>query len=143
MDKNSENTPIVEPSICTKCGIFYGTSHTAFLCSKCFKESEPLIQNKIEESKKETNAVLCNTIENSQQSLPLPEKKSEQENKSLCWNCNKKVGLMGHACKCEYVFCKKHRLPESHNCDFDYQNYARLLIEKSNPVVKNDKLDKI
>ena len=35
---------------------------------------------------------------------------------SRCEVCNKKVGLLGFVCKCEHVFCEKHRLREQHSC---------------------------
>ena len=43
-----------------------------------------------------------------------------QDDKTKCWNCKKKVGLLGVQCRCEYVFCSKHRYPEEHACDFNF-----------------------
>ena len=34
--------------------------------------------------------------------------------------CNKKLPLLPFKCRCEKLFCKKHRLPETHNCSLDY-----------------------
>jgi hypothetical protein len=42
-----------------------------------------------------------------------------------CWNCNKKVGLLGVKCKCDYTFCNKHRMPEDHKCDFDFASEGK------------------
>ena len=39
---------------------------------------------------------------------------------------------MGFKCKCEYVFCKNHRLPEDHHCDFDFMTRDRKILEKNN-----------
>jgi hypothetical protein len=53
------------------------------------------------------------------------------------------VGLLGFSCKCEYVFCGKHRYAEDHQCPFDYRNLHQEKLAKENPVVKNDKLTRI
>ena len=52
--------------------------------------------------------------------LEIPERK-EQTNKKKCFSCSKKLGLLGIECKCGYVYCNGHRLPESHDCDFDFR----------------------
>ena len=38
-------------------------------------------------------------------------------------DCNKKIPLMMRVikCKCNLLFCSKHRLPETHNCKYDYK----------------------
>ena len=46
-------------------------------------------------------------------------------------------------CRCSKVFCAKHRHPELHDCDFDYKEEGRKLLEKENPIVKFSKLPKI
>ena len=33
---------------------------------------------------------------------------------SRCYKCHKNVGLLGIPCKCDYIFCNKHRMPEEH-----------------------------
>ena len=48
-------------------------------------------------------------------------KKKIQKNKKRCFNCRKKVGFYGFKCKCDYVFCSKHRQPDSHECTYDYK----------------------
>lgn len=47
--------------------------------------------------------------------------KKEQKDKKRCFTCNKKVGLLGIECKCTFVFCNGHRMPENHQCDFDHK----------------------
>ena len=49
---------------------------------------------------------------------------------------------MGFKCKCEYTFCKKHRLPENHVCDFDFMTFGKKQIAKFNKKVENDKLQR-
>eukprot|EP00347_Sterkiella_histriomuscorum_P023921 403332926 len=94
--------------------------------------------NEIEEPKME--------ISPSTEQLPVEPPKPQYEiqvNKSLCWTCKKKVGLLGFSCKCDYVFCGKHRYAEEHKCHFDYhrQHQEKLWIE--NPLCKNDKFNRI
>lgn len=34
-----------------------------------------------------------------------------QKDRKRCFDCNKKIGLLGNECRCGYVFCSFHRLP--------------------------------
>ena len=63
-------------------------------------------------------------------------------NKTRCCVCNKKVKLMPIECKCGVITCLSHRFP-SHNCNFDYYKEHQNLIEKKNPKVISDKIEKI
>ena len=36
-------------------------------------------------------------------------------------SCNRKVRLCDLECKCKNTYCSVHRLPEAHNCSFDYK----------------------
>jgi predicted nucleic acid binding AN1-type Zn finger protein len=38
--------------------------------------------------------------------------------------CKKKLKLSDTPCRCELRFCLKHRLPENHDCKFDYKKRA-------------------
>jgi len=53
------------------------------------------------------------------------------------------VGLLGFPCKCDYVFCSKHRYAEDHKCSFDYKSYHQEKLAKENPLVKQGKISKI
>lgn len=66
-----------------------------------------------------------------------------QKHMNRCFTCNKRVGLTGFKCRCEYVFCGSHRLPEEHHCDFDYKTAGRELLTKNNPLVVPAKLNKV
>ena len=66
-----------------------------------------------------------------------------QKHKNRCFTCNKRVGLTGFKCRCDYVFCGSHRLPEEHHCDFDYKTVGRELLSKNNPLVVPAKLNKV
>ena len=35
--------------------------------------------------------------------------------------CNKKIGLTNLPCRCKLSFCDKHRLPEEHQCSYDFK----------------------
>ena len=65
---------------------------------------------------------------------------------TLCSYCNKKkVSLIPFTCKCnlEYKLCKLCRMPESHSCTYDFKTEQRKQLEKDNPVVVGDKMEKI
>ena len=37
------------------------------------------------------------------------EKRPVQKNPGRCFSCNKKIGLTGFRCRCQYTFCSAHR----------------------------------
>ncbi len=42
-----------------------------------------------------------------------------------CAFCNKKISIvdsLSSTCKCGKVYCLKHRLPENHECNYNYLN---------------------
>ena len=57
----------------------------------------------------------------------LVKKQNHTSRKQLtrCKICNKKVGVVLYTCKCntEYIFCGKHKLPNNHECTFDFKEY--------------------
>ena len=57
-----------------------------------------------------------------------------------CISCSKKVGLLGFKCHCERLFCRNHRMPESHACTFDFVAIAKEKLAKENIVVKAEKV---
>ena len=70
-------------------------------------------------------------------------KRPVQKHTNRCFTCNKRVGLTGFKCRCEYVFCGAHRLPEEHHCDFDYKTVGREQLSKNNPLVIPSKLNRV
>ena len=46
--------------------------------------------------------------------------------------CNKKLQLTDFKCKCNNTYCSKHRLPETHCCNYDYKTNGRDLLNKQN-----------
>lgn len=60
--------------------------------------------------------------------------------------CQKKLTIVEQTtgkCKCQNVFCMKHRFPKQHKCTFDHRGSAKEILIKNNPVVKSQKIVKI
>ena len=63
-----------------------------------------------------------------------------------CSYCNKrKVSIIPFTCKCNSALqlCSKCRMPEDHNCTYDFKTDARKKLEKENPLVIGKKIDVI
>ena len=73
--------------------------------------------------------------------MPPPEPPKKQVNTSRCFACNKKIGLLGFKCKCEFVFCATHRAEDKHSCAFDYKAQGKELLTRLNPVITPKKLE--
>jgi hypothetical protein len=43
--------------------------------------------------------------------------------------CKKKTGLTANKCRCDKVFCPKHRLPEKHTCSHDFRSHHLAEME--------------
>lgn len=58
---------------------------------------------------------------------------STQKKRKRCWACKAKLELaqreLGN-CRCDFVFCQLHRLPEQHNCVFDHKESGRQEARK-------------
>ena len=66
--------------------------------------------------------------------------KKKQINTNRCWTCNKKIGLTGFQCKCEYYFCSEHRYSDKHECAFDFKALGKQQLASANPKVAPSKL---
>jgi len=130
-------------TLCVKCHEFFGNPKTDDLCSVCYKK---LGNNAEKPANPNTNAgkTTSTAMEEEKKPEEAPkEVKPAQEDASKCWNCSRKVGMQGYKCKCEYTYCRIHRLPEDHECTFDFVSSARTKIEKANPTVVSAKVEKI
>ena len=66
-----------------------------------------------------------------------------QTDRSKCWKCSKKTKITAMACKCEFVFCQRHSLPEYHECGFDFEGEGKKRLEQKNPGFVKAQLDSI
>ena len=57
-----------------------------------------------------------------------------------CALCQKKVGIFGVECRCNLVFCTRHRLPESHQCSFDFKTSGKNQLSKDLVKIQNNKI---
>jgi len=166
MNQLNNNNPISSeasgaPQLCNDCFEFFGNPANDNLCSGCFKkkiQEETQIKPIVAPVDNADAKTECNTpsvshkVSIDEESL-IPEVKAlevvEEKAKPVekdtnkCNKCSKKVGILGHKCKCESTFCKGHRLPEDHDCQFDYKQASKAKLTKDNPLVMASKIAKI
>jgi predicted nucleic acid binding AN1-type Zn finger protein len=59
-------------------------------------------------------------------------------------NCNKKLKLCDIKCRCELTFCSIHRLPETHNCSYNFKlTQSQIKNMEENMKCVNNKIIKI
>lgn len=58
-------------------------------------------------------------------------------------SCPKKLPLIPFKCRCGLLTCSDHKFYKDHNCTFDYVKMNKEILEKNNPIVIKDKIDKI
>ena len=97
-----------------KCG-FYGDETKNGYCSMCYNDSSENTKHM------EVKSILI----------------------KKCFKCKKKLGINGFNCKCNKIFCSKHRYSFEHSCTVDHIKNKKEEIKKNNPVVKADKFEKI
>ena len=58
-------------------------------------------------------------------------------------DCQRKLKISNLSCKCGKIFCKFHKYPEQHKCDYDYKEKAH--VEKKIEIMKSisNKIQKI
>jgi len=111
-------------SLCKTSGCnFYGLTSTKGLCSTCFSN---------------TQSTPVETL------IPLePPVLVLSESKSRCWQCKKKVGLLGFDCSCNHTYCGKCRHAEQHSCTYDYYLKGKDKITLENPKIMAPKLTRM
>ena len=60
-----------------------------------------------------------------------------------CTICSKKLPIISLKCKCTLEFCSVHRLPEYHNCTYDYKREGVIQLTKTLVACNSKKVDKI
>lgn len=63
--------------------------------------------------------------------------------KNKCFNCNKKLKILSFSCYCQNTFCQKCKMPEEHQCTFDFKTKGKKQLEKVMPKIETDKIIKI
>lgn len=71
------------------------------------------------------------------------EVKNNKKKSKKCFCCGKKRRVILLKCRCEQIFCQSHLLPEKHNCNFNYKEHSKKILEKGNPKVERPKIIEI
>lgn len=61
-----------------------------------------------------------------------------------CFKCKKKLKIAEELvgkCRCNNIFCTKHRISSQHSCTFDFKNYNKKLLD--NEKVEAKKVESI
>ena len=59
-----------------------------------------------------------------------------------CFNCKKKSHVLIE-CKCANKVCLKCKVPEDHQCTFDFHMSAKYKLAINNPKIEAKKVDQI
>lgn len=99
-------------------------------------------------NKKEDSFFASKSTDNNIQNIKITESKllptSPEIIKNKCHECNKKLNITNeYMCKCNNIFCSKHRFADTHKCNFDHKANWKKIIEKNNPSLSQKKIDKI
>ena len=95
-------------------------------------KSKPLMEEKsnteslIEEKSKNENLNL------EEKGKKCKKGKKKKKNRCALKGCKKKLKLTNMICRCKYIYCDKHRLPESHNCKWDPRSDNEIEKYKKN-----------
>lgn len=104
--------------------IIYSNPSTNNMCSKCYKSildrerrDQPQQVEQVEQRVSPLPTVTC-TPEPTPVCTPDT---SAQSDRKRCHVCSKKLGLTGLECKCGFIYCTTHRLPDTHCCTWDFK----------------------
>jgi len=57
-------------------------------------------------------------------------------------NCKRNIPLIEWKCRCEGKFCTKHRLPEKHNCTYNFKlTEEEQQKQRESLMCKNNKME--
>ena len=100
-------------------------------------------KNNLENSIRNTNDIsITNSMSSKDDSKEI---KTKSKSKKRCSfpDCNKKLKMTDVTCRCEHTYCGIHRLPENHQCQFDYILMGKGQLNKILPKVVSSKVEKI
>jgi len=63
--------------------------------------------------------------------------------KNRCPCCQKRLTLTDDDCRCGTRYCSAHRLPEAHNCSYDFRKANRTVLGAQLTRVVGDKLERV
>ncbi|CAG8600344.1 6850_t:CDS:2 [Paraglomus brasilianum] len=69
-----------------------------------------------------------------------PPPRPVQTNKARCFLCRAKIPLAKQTvnkCRCEYIYCDLHKVPDKHDCDFDFAKMGKDILAKNNPKLND------
>eukprot|EP00408_Alexandrium_pacificum_P039620 CAMPEP_0171271554 /NCGR_PEP_ID=MMETSP0790-20130122/61291_1 /TAXON_ID=2925 /ORGANISM="Alexandrium catenella, Strain OF101" /LENGTH=248 /DNA_ID=CAMNT_0011740439 /DNA_START=78 /DNA_END=824 /DNA_ORIENTATION=- len=149
-EEKKDETPVATVLCLGGCG-FYGTAKTENYCSKCYGKKQQTEEADADKARKERQeAEKAKEAEGEAvkegdekeggaegSSAAAEPEREEQKDKTKCWFCGKKCGLLGFECRCGYLFCSKCRYAEDHNCDFDHKGKGREILAKNNPNISS------
>ena len=138
MEKSSKDCSILGSKLCAKCLSFSANQKLGSYCYRCY------IDKRQGMAKLEADREIRNNNKNLETEFANdPNEKGCQANHDICWYCDRKTGINSFKCRCRFSFCKKHRLPEKHCCDFDFISHGRKRIAKENPILRRSKVNRI
>ncbi|KAF3613284.1 Zinc finger A20 and AN1 domain-containing stress-associated protein 8 [Capsicum annuum] len=145
-----------DPVLCINDCDFFSTAATMNMCSKCQKDMILLKQEhsklvaasskdfvRRSSSRDESEISLAGAAVASADLASLISQVKSKECLKKCTACRKRVGLTGFCCKCGEIFCAVHHYSDKHNCPFDYRKAGQNAIAKVNPIIVEEKLNKI
>ncbi|PHT29453.1 hypothetical protein CQW23_30958 [Capsicum baccatum] len=135
---------------------FFNSSTTMNMCSKCQKDrillkqehpklaatSRKDVVHRSSSSDESKFALSGAAVASTDLASQISQVKSKEGLKK-CTACRKRVGLTGFSCKCGDLFCAVHHYSDKHNCPFDYRIGGQNVMEKANPIIVAEKLNKI
>jgi len=66
----------------------------------------------------------------------IPPSRPVQKSIAKCFMCRAKIPLAKQTinkCRCGYVHCDIHKVPDKHDCDFDFAKMGKDILTKNNP----------
>ncbi|KAM3327970.1 hypothetical protein P3S68_033432 [Capsicum galapagoense] len=145
-----------DPVLCINDYDFFGSATTMNMCSWCQKymillkqEHAKLAAASIKDvvrrssSSVESELALAGAaVASADLASQISQVKSKEGLKKRT-TCRKRERLTGFSCKCCDLFCAVHHYSDKHSYPFDYRNAGQNAIEKANPIIVAEKLNKI